>query len=145
MPPLPSHLTERRKAVPVDRLLPAEGRKGRRPSWPSGHEPTEAEARLWARLWKLPQAVAWADLPGVAELVERYTRVAVRVAADLDAGTVMAATLAQLRGMETDLGLNPPGLAKLRWQIAPATPPKPAPTVAPMRPRRMRAPVTEAP
>lgn len=129
-----------RRRLPTDRELPAAGRSDPPPPWPSGHTPTPAEASTWARLWALPQAVAWADMPGVAEVVERYARVSCAVAAQLDNGDPKAATLAQLRGLEADLGLSPTALARLRWRIVDTTTTsvsrsgRPQPT-----PRRMRA------
>jgi hypothetical protein len=130
------------RVSPVDRLLPAAGRKGRAPKWPSGLVPDDAEAAAWSRLWRLPQAVAWASLPGAAEQVERYARLTVAVGRDFDAGEVKAAALAQMRGLESDLGIGPTGMAKLRWHIGDAPAPRSAsvtPLQAVPRPRRMRA------
>jgi hypothetical protein len=122
--------------------LPAEGRKGPPPKWPSGHKPSDAERKAWRRLWALPQAVAWQDMPGCAELVERYVRVSCATAADLDDGTVKAATLAQLARMEGDLGLTPAALARLRWKVEGRLPAvtagEPQPVPVPIV-RRMRA------
>lgn len=111
-----------RRRNPTDRVLPAEGRKGRVPKWPSGHDPNPAEKAMWRRLWALPQAVAWQDTPGVSEVLERYVRVSCAVSKDLDTdGTAKAALLAQLRGLEADLGLSPVALARLRWTIEETT------------------------
>lgn len=139
--PLPGADSRRsRTLAATDRVLPPKPPRRKPPAWPSGHEPTEAEARLWSRMWSLPQGVAWRELPGVAEVVERYCRVSVRTSADLDAGEVKAATLAQLRSLEGDLGLTPAGMARLRWRIG-ETPPTRAKSGPPvMRPRRMRPP-----
>lgn len=118
--PKPHAGPSRRGLLATDRILPAEGRSGPPPKWPSGHKPTPAERAAWRRLWSLPQAVAWEALPGIPEVVERYARASCAVAADLDAGEVRAAMLAQLRGLESDLGLTPAALARLRWSIEPA-------------------------
>ena len=129
-----------RRRSPTDRELPAAGRTAPPPAWPSGHRPTPEEAATWARLWALPQAVAWEQLPGVGEVVARYCRLTVVVSSQLNDGDVKAATLGQLRALEADLGLSPVALARLRWRIV-ETPTtsvsrsgRPQPT-----PRRMRA------
>lgn len=140
MAPIPG-ASERHRGAAVDRLLPAAGRKGRAPKWPSGHDPDPDEAAAWSRLWRLPQAVAWKSLPGASEQVERYARLSVAVSRDLDAGEVKAAVLAQMRGMESDLGIGPTGMAKLRWRIedAPTRPATVTQLTSVPRPRRMRA------
>ena len=39
-------------------ILPAEGRQGATPDWPLTDQDLR-EAELWARLWKMPQALMW--------------------------------------------------------------------------------------
>jgi hypothetical protein len=39
-------------------VLPAEGRKGKAPSFPL-IDPSKRELQIWVRLWKLPQALLW--------------------------------------------------------------------------------------
>ena len=138
---VPNPNTERQRTKIVGRELPAEGRTGPAPEWPSGHDPSDAEAAAWARLWRLPQAVAWELAPGSAEIVERYARVSVAVSSALSSGEVSASVLAQMRGMEADLGLSPAGMARLHWHVM-AEAPEPAkvtPLTSVKRPRRMRA------
>ena len=138
--PKPNAGPSRRGLLATDRILPAAGRQGPPPKWPSGHKPSRAERAAWRRLWSLPQAVAWETLPGIPEVVERYARASCAVAKDLDEGQVRAAMLAQLRGLESDLGLTPAALARLRWSIEPqayieARQVDPHPVVRRMRPR----------
>jgi hypothetical protein len=144
---LPSqHAEPSRRRASTDRVLPAEGRRGPAPKWPSGHKPTADERRAWRRLWATPQATAWEKIPGTIETVERYVRVSVAASRQLDAGEPQAALLAQLARLEDTLGITPAGLARLRWTLA--DPVQPAPPLriadsddetrpAPL-PRRMR-------
>jgi hypothetical protein len=141
MAPLPSH-SDNRRLVNVARVLPVKPRAGRPPGWPSGRVPSEREAGVWRRLWKLPQAHAWIALPGASESVERYALLSIAVGDALAAGTAQAALLQQVRSLELDLGISPAGLARLHWVIADAAPDRAKPAPAPHRPRRMRAPVS---
>ena len=125
--PLPSSHSDARRGASVDRLLPAEGRPGAAPDWPTSHTPSEDELTAWESLWALPQAVAWESLPGAAHVVARYVRLGIAVDAMLDAGEPAAALVAQLRGLEADLGMSPAALARLRWRIVDKPKPKPTP------------------
>lgn len=112
-PPDPQSLRSQRKADPGGwRELPADGRKGRAPKWPL-EDQGPREARLWAEMWKLPQAVAWQDLRLFWE-VALHVRQMVRV----EDGTSSAALLMELRQHAEELGLLPSGLLRNRWVIA---------------------------
>lgn len=115
--PSPNAGPSRRGLLATDRILPAEGRPGPPPKWPSHKKPSPAERAAWKRLWSLPQACAWEAIPGTDEIVQRYVRTSVAAARLLDNGQVHAALLAQLRSMEMDLGLTAAAMARLRWTI----------------------------
>ena len=91
--------------------LPAEGRQGEPPPWPLDR-PAQRELQLWADLWVKPQAVQW-DTLGLHLMVAAYVRTVIRFEQD-DAAVALGSLL---RGQETDLGLNVPGLRANRWII----------------------------
>jgi hypothetical protein len=93
--------------------LPASGYQGEIPEWPLG-EQTEAEAEMWARYWRKPQAAAWARIKLVDE-VALYVRVflmGVRGEGDVKAMT-------EARQCGERLGLNPTAMLKNRWRVRP--------------------------
>jgi hypothetical protein len=91
--------------------LPAAGRQGDPPEWPLDR-PAQRELHLWEREWRRPQAVAW-EARGMENQVAAYVRTLVRF--EQPDASVALGTL--LRGQETDLGLNIPGLRGNRWII----------------------------
>ncbi len=91
--------------------LPAGGYRGEIPEWPLG-EQTDAEAEMWARYWRKPQAAAWARIQLVDE-VALYVRVFLMGAS----GDVKAMTEARQCGER--LGLNPTAMLKNRWRVRP--------------------------
>ncbi len=93
--------------------LPAEGRAAPPPPWPMATEPTDAEAAVWADLWRLPQAIAWERM-GIARVVARYCRLL--VACESPGAT--AARHAQATALEDRLGLSPKAMRLLLWEIA---------------------------
>ena len=95
-------------------LLPAGGRQGATPPWPLPGKQSAAEREAWAQLWATPQAQAWESL-GWVRTVARYCRLMVR-AEKVDA---YAALHAQTTALEDRLGLNPAGMRRNLWQIAP--------------------------
>lgn len=116
-----------RKASVGPMALPAEGRKGRLPSWPLEGKPSSAERKLWADLWRTPQAVAWEPL-GWTRVVARYARVAVAAERELTQHL-----MAEARQLEDRLGLTPKAMRMLLWTINPVDDAPPAPVVAPER------------
>lgn len=91
--------------------LPAEGYQGEIPDWPFA-EQSDAEAQMWARYWRKPQAAAWARMQLVDEIA-LYVRVFL-MAAQGD-GDVKAMTEARQCGER--LGLNPTAMLKNRWRV----------------------------
>jgi hypothetical protein len=103
-------------------ILPAEGRPGRAPAWPMV-KATARERALWNGLWKLPQATEW-ERNHLEMTVALYVR---RLAeAELPGSKVTLSTL--IRQLGDGLGLTAPGMASLRWRVAPIETPAPTPT-----------------
>ncbi|WP_235681138.1 hypothetical protein [Tomitella gaofuii] len=103
------------------RSLPAEGFQGKVPDWPFTKGSTR-ERSVWKKLWRTPQAVAWADEPWRWETIAMYVRWKVRAEA-ADAGPGIATAMIRL---SDQIGMSPAGLAENRWAIADAVPePKP--------------------
>lgn len=107
------------KANPVHRKprvgpiqLPAEGRKGAAPKWPLQGNATPEEKAAWRELWKTPQAVAWEQM-GWTRTVARYCRFMI----EAERPGASASLLAQVLGLETQLGLTPKAMRLLLWTI----------------------------
>lgn len=117
--------------------LPAK-REGRAPVWPlEGLKPSEK--KLWALLWKKPQAVAW-EKQGLQFQVAAYVRAFLESTA---AGAPASLKTAVLR-MEDTLGLSTVGMNALRWRVKPdevaaARAASSAPVDRPVAVRRLRA------
>lgn len=117
--PKPEGQRRRRNAVPGTLRLPAEGRPGVAPTWPLlGRAP-----RLWADLWKLPQAAAWEHL-SLHRMVAGYVQDSLDVAALRKTLNETGEAPAQYSSLKSrvdriaqDLGLTPTGLLKNRWEI----------------------------
>lgn len=92
--------------------LPAEGHRGYVPVFPLP-DVTERELELWKRMWKTPQAVAWAREKWRHHSVAMYVRVSVR-AEDPEAP---ASVLAQLHRFADQIGMTPAGLKENGWAI----------------------------
>ena len=92
--------------------LPAEGRRGRPPSWPLEGRPTPSESRAWAQLWATPQAVAWQRL-GWTRTVARYCRLLI----ECERPDAQPTRLAQATALEDRLGLTPKAMRLLLWEI----------------------------
>ena len=116
--------------------LPAEGYDGEAPEFTLPN-PSDRELRVWANLWRTPQAAAWARESSRHSAVENYTRRAVR-SEDPEAS---AAIMAQVHRLGDQLGLTPAGLRENGWVIArDEVTPKRAERSAPSVPtRRLRA------
>lgn len=68
------------------------------------------ERKLWADLWKTPQAAMWEKFAWVRE-VAQYVRFVIRA----EAGSLDAAK--EARQWSDRLGLNPLAMLRLRWEI----------------------------
>jgi hypothetical protein len=91
---------------------------------------TEAEAAVWAEVWRIPVAVEWEKLAWLHP-VARYVRILV---ASEEPGA-KAALLAEVRQAEQQLGLTPMAMLRLRFEIEliePAT----VTAIAEARPKR---------
>ena len=116
--------------------LPAEGYRGELPEFglPGA---TERELAVWEKLWRTPQAAAWACEPWRHSVVENYARWVVR-SEDPEAS---AAIMAQVHRLGDQLGLTPAGLRENGWSIVrDEVTPKRSERAAPAAPtRRLRA------
>ena len=116
MPPLPKHPDQRRRrnaTVPMNQL-PAEGRKGRSPTWPISAA-TPAEVAAWRGVWKLPQACVW-EAQHLERIVARYVR---RLVESEEPGAG-AALCGQVAKLEEALLLTPDRLKRAHYEIVPA-------------------------
>lgn len=96
-------------------LLPAEGRKGRAPTWPLS-TPTTREDALWRQEWKRPQAIEW-------ERQHQQLEVALYVRAVAEAEKAEASVAARnlVKQLMEALGISQPGLLRNRWKIVRAS------------------------
>lgn len=92
--------------------LPAEGRKGRAPSWPLEGKMRPGELRLWRELWHTPQAVQWERM-GWTRVVARYCRVVVAA----ENNPLNQGVLTEARHLENELGLTPKAMRLMLWTI----------------------------
>lgn len=114
--PDPNALRRSRNDDKAWTTLPSEGRTGKAPAWPLTKN--AAQEKMWARLWRKPQAVQWEAL-GLEDQVAAYVRAYVEsVGPQAPAGLKTAV----LR-MEDNLGITPAGMASHRWKIATASAP----------------------
>jgi len=98
--------------------LPATGRKGDPPAWPSAvPRPTRAELAHWAEEWKRPQAIMW-EANGQELEIALFVR-AVRIAVNPKAKSGERNLVKQLF---EHLGLSQPGLARNHWIIDSGSP-----------------------
>lgn len=102
--------------------LPVEGYKGATPAWPFPTGSTR-ERSVWAKLWKTPQAAAWAKLAVWPADVALFVRLSVAA----EAGDLKSAS--EARQWNDRLGLNPDAMLRKRWTI-------PADEVAAKRPAK---------
>ncbi len=95
--------------------LPSEGYQGPVPDFPLEY-PTDRELEVWAALWRLPQACAWA-LPSErwrVRTVAMFCRVEVRCE-DPEASPSL---MAQRHRFADQCGLTTAGLAEMGWKVA---------------------------
>ncbi|MFN0092427.1 MAG: hypothetical protein ACKVWR_19515, partial [Acidimicrobiales bacterium] len=93
--------------------LPACGRRGPIPLLPRDREWSTWTMDRWAKLWRRPEAVMWADDP-VSPDVERWA-----LLTDLIWGTdhPAAGWLQEVRQIEDRLGVSPKARLQLRWRV----------------------------
>jgi len=113
--PLPNRERVRRGApvYPITRL-PAGGYRGEvpEPPWPMSPEVVE----WWERLWRTPQAAAWAG-GGFDHIVGRRAELA--EAWIVSEGRPRLSVCRQLLEVDDRLGLSPFAMARLRWIVVP--------------------------
>ena len=128
-PPDPRRKRHPRVGSTSTLLLPASGRKGETPKWPlpkhARPNGAELEAKIWKRLWRLSQAVAWEQLQ-LEYVVARYCRLlsvwgATSAFASTDenvAGSAFVTNLlSSLISLEDRLGISALAMRRLGWQI----------------------------
>jgi len=96
--------------------LPAAGRDGPTPDWPSTR-PTTRERALWEREWRRPQAIMW-ERNGQELEVAIYVRTLV----EAERRRVPTGVRTLLRQQQEALGLSLPGLLRNRWRIEDSAP-----------------------
>lgn len=112
--------------------LPSDGYQGEVPPWPlSLNEDLDFATReevAWERLWRTPQAAAWARM-GWIRPVARYARMLVvaetpsghahckECNASMGPGKMDASLLAQVTAMEDRLGLTPKAMRLMLWEV----------------------------
>jgi len=111
-PKPPENLRRRNKPEPWV-VLPAQGSKVAPPAWPLG-KPTAPEAALWKRLWALPVAAWWWEQRIDPFVVARYVRVGIDQPQH-----------GALGRLESELGLTPAAMARLRLVVEQPEVPKP--------------------
>lgn len=92
-------------------VLPAEGYRGEIPPWPYARK-TAADAALWEKLWRDPQAAAWATLGhSTQRVVARYVILQRHAHTDPKVS-------AECRQLEAALGISPLAMRRLEWVVA---------------------------
>lgn len=116
--PIPDPNARRRNAPTISTTaLPSSGRKGRAPGVPKPYRLLPAGRAWWTAAWKRPQAVAW-ELGSFIDTVARRAILEDDLAAVPRSDTrLRLAVMREMRELDTVLGLNPKGLATLRWSI----------------------------
>jgi hypothetical protein len=107
-PKKPVEALRRRNAPEQWTVLPAEGCDVAAPSWPNG-KPSAAEAGLWKRLWASPVATWWHDQRIEPDIVARYVQLRFEKPG-----------LAVVARLESELGLTPMALLRMRLVVEPA-------------------------
>lgn len=113
-PPSPSSRRQTGTLAHTWTDLPAGGFEGDVPPWPLLNC-SDAEAGMWERYWRKPQAAAWDSL-GLSDEVAMYIRLHLSAAGVGDEPNVKAAAEARQRAKQ--LGLTPDGMLHNRWRIA---------------------------
>lgn len=115
-PPKDPAQRRRRNATPGFRQLPAEGRLGPAPEYPLS-APLPAELEMWSRLWALPQAVEWERIQ-CEDMVALYVRTYVLATSDGIASPQLQKLLAEIRQLDSKIGISPSAMQSLRWERA---------------------------
>lgn len=92
-------------------ILPASGRPGDAPEWPLT-EAAERELKLWADMWRKPQALMWERFGQEFEVALYVRRL---IEAEQPEAKVTVGTL--VRQLSDSLGLSTPGMRANRWKI----------------------------
>lgn len=93
--------------------LPAEGRTGEAPPFPSPNM-TQREGELWESMWRKPQAIIW-ERDCLVELVSIF----VRQLAEAEVEKASAENRKTVKGLFADLYLTSDSLARAHIRIAP--------------------------
>lgn len=93
--------------------LPNEGFGGEPPEFPLPGA-SEREIELWARVWRSPQACAWAVQPWRHYTVAQWVRWSVKS----EATDAPASIIAGVIRFADQIGLTPAGLKENGWSIA---------------------------
>jgi hypothetical protein len=93
--------------------LPSEGYAGEVPDFPLP-DVSVRESELWDRVWRSPQACAWAQEPWRHYTVGQYVRWSVKCEGE----AASASLVAQMIRLADQIGLTPAGLKENGWAIA---------------------------
>ena len=104
-PRKPAEQLRRRNRPEQWTVLPFDGCKLAAPKWPTGTA-AKAEADLWKRLWALPIAAWWHEQRIAVSVVARYVSLAVSKPAH-----------ASVSKLESDLGLTPAAMLRMRLVV----------------------------
>lgn len=112
--PKPAEARRNRNATTASgfKRLPHEGYTGPIPEWPLSMLAKDDEHTLWLKLWRLPQAIMWTRMH-CEDMVALYVRAIVEAQGD-PANTKL---LAEVRQLDSKIGLSPKALLDLRWEI----------------------------
>lgn len=99
------------------RVLPREGYDGKVPTWPLPKKPAR-EVALWKKIWKYPQAAAWAENEWQHMQIAQYVHWLVKA----EAPDAPASTLTSVMRLADAIGLTPAGLRENGWTIGEADP-----------------------
>jgi hypothetical protein len=94
------------------RSLPIDGYGGGAPDWPLPDQ-SDREAVVWERVWRSPQADAWADEPWRWHTVAMYVRWLVRME-DSEASAALGNVVVRFADQ---VGMTPAGLRENGWVI----------------------------
>lgn len=93
--------------------LPSEGYDGEPPAFPMP-DCTDRELELWERVWRTPQAAAWAVASWRWYVVAQYVRWSVKA----EHAEASASAVAAVLRFADQIGLTPAGLKENGWAIA---------------------------
>jgi hypothetical protein len=114
----PADQLRRRSAPETWTILPAAGCSIVAPKWPL-EKASKSEADLWKRLWSAPVACWWHEMALEPMVVSRYVRL-----------SIAKPEHASVSRLESELGLTPAALQRLRLVVEPVDPDRDAPAAA---------------